>query len=58
MKLAFYIKLKNFDGSVTTKGYEKSVELESIDFWVQRNVHIKPGHTTDREHGTPKFRIL
>lgn len=51
--MAIYMKLDGINGNVTAKGYEKWIELESIDFSVSRHIDTKPGKVTDRESTRP-----
>jgi type VI secretion system secreted protein Hcp len=56
--VSFYLKIKNIDGDVTSKGHEKSIRLKSMVFGVVRNLSVRPGHTSDREAGSPKIGDL
>lgn len=48
--MAMYMKLDGIDGDVTTKGYEKWVEIEEINFGVNRSISTATGKTVDREN--------
>lgn len=54
--MAFYLKIKGIDGGVTAKGFEKAIELASVNFGVGRSVATKTGAMFDRQVGTPTFR--
>lgn len=51
--MAAYMKIKGIDGHVTTKGYEKWIELKSIGFNVNRSLSTTSGNVTDRERTKP-----
>ena len=53
--MSFYLQVKNINGSVTTKGHEQWIKLNSFDFDTQRNIFVKPGHVSDRECGIPNI---
>lgn len=56
--MATYMKIKGIDGHVTTKGYEKWIELKSIGFNVNRNLSTTTGNVTDRERTKPHLSEL
>lgn len=56
--MAIYMKIDGIDGNVTAKGYEKWIELDSLNFGVQRNINTKPGNVTDREATKPTVNEL
>ena len=50
--MTIYLKSTDIEGGVTTKGFEKTFELESISFGVTRNVGSRVGKTvTDSSLG-------
>lgn len=51
--MAIYMKVDGIDGLVSAKGYEKWIELDSLNFGVQRNITTKPGNVSDRETSKP-----
>jgi type VI secretion system secreted protein Hcp len=51
--MAIYMKIKGIDGHVTTKGYEKWIELDSVGFNVNRSLSTTTGNVTDRERTKP-----
>ncbi len=53
--MAIYMKVDGIDGHVTTKGYEKWIELNSLHFSVNRKLSTKPGNVYDRESTKPVF---
>lgn len=53
--MSVYMQVKNINGSVTSKGHEKWILLDSFDLGISRNVTIKIGSAQDREHGVPKI---
>lgn len=44
------MKIDGIDGDVTTKGYEKWVEIEAVNFGVNRSISTSTGKTADREN--------
>ena len=52
--MAIYMKIDGIDGHVTAKGYEKWIEVDSLNFGVSRNISTVPGNVTDRESTKPK----
>ena len=53
--MAIYMKAKGIFGNATAQGYDKWIELDSIDLGVQRSITTKVGRTSDRERGVPDF---
>lgn len=53
--MAIYMKLDGAEGGVTTEGYEKWIELESLQFGVGRAISMEPGHVSDREASRPSI---
>ena len=47
------MRLEGVDGHVTAKGHEKWIELDAINFNVNRNISTKPGNVADRETTKP-----
>jgi len=53
--MAIYMQLSNIQGSVSTKGFEHMIELDSFDLGTSRNIKNKVGHQSDREYGVPNI---
>ena len=53
--MAIYMKVPGADGSVTASGYEKWIELDSMDFGVNRHVSMETGNMANRAAGLPQF---
>jgi type VI secretion system secreted protein Hcp len=53
--MAIYMKVPGADGSVTASGYEKWIELDSMDFGVNRTVSMNTGNMANRAAGLPSF---
>ena len=53
--MAIYMKVPGADGSVTASGYEKWIELDSMDFGVSRGVSMDTGNMANRAAGLPSF---
>lgn len=51
--MAIYMKVDGVEGHVTAKGYEKWIELDSVNFNVNRTINTKPGNVSDRESTKP-----
>jgi type VI secretion system secreted protein Hcp len=51
--MSVYMKIQGIDGSVTAKGLEKYIELESCNFGIRRQMNTKPGSVTNREGTKP-----
>ena len=51
--MTIYMKIDGIEGNVTAKGYEKWIELNSIQCGVQRNINTSPGKVIDRESTRP-----
>ncbi len=51
--MAIYMKIDGIDGHATAKGHENWIEIDSVDFNVQRNINTKPGGISDRETTVP-----
>jgi len=47
------MKMDGAEGNVTAKGYEKWIELSSLNFGVKRSINTKPGKVADRESTRP-----
>lgn len=56
--MAIYMKVPGVDGSVTTKGYEKQIELSSMNFGVFRPVDMTVGNVANRKAGLPNFQEI
>ncbi len=53
--MAIYMKVPGADGSVTASGYEKWIELDSMQFGVGRAVAMTTGNMANRASGLPSF---
>lgn len=53
--MAIYMKVPGADGSVTSSGYEKWIELDSMQFGVGRSVSMVTGNIANRSAGLPSF---
>jgi len=53
--MAIYMKVPGADGSVTASGYEKWIELDSMQFGVGRSVAMVTGNMANRASGLPSF---
>ncbi len=51
------MRIDGIEGDVTTKGYEKWMEIEEIDWNLSRSIRSKPGMIADREALNPLFLI-
>lgn len=51
--MAIYMKVDGIEGHVSAKGYDRWVELDSLDFGVNRSLQTKPGNVFDRESTKP-----
>jgi type VI secretion system secreted protein Hcp len=56
--MAIYMKYEGIDGSVTAKGHEKWIELESAQFGVHRCIRNPTGRGTNREASVPSMSEL
>jgi type VI secretion system secreted protein Hcp len=53
--MSIYMKVPGADGSVTATGYEKWIELDSMQFGVGRHVGMDVGNMANRAAGLPNF---
>jgi type VI secretion system secreted protein Hcp len=53
--MAIYMKVPGAEGSVTASGYEKWIELDSMNFGVHRTVSMDTGNMANRAAGLPSF---
>ncbi len=53
--MAIYMKVPGADGSVTAAGYEKWIQLQSMQFGVGRYVGMDTGNLANRAEGLPNF---
>ena len=51
--MAIYMKIDGIDGHVTAKGHEKWIEIDTVNFTVNRSINTKPGNVADRETTKP-----
>lgn len=51
--MAIYMKIDGIDGNVSTKGYEKWIELDSVSHDITRSINTQPGKVADRETTRP-----
>jgi type VI secretion system secreted protein Hcp len=56
--MTIYMKIDGIDGNVTTKGYEKWIEVNELDWNVNRSIKSKPGVVADREATKPAISEL
>lgn len=53
--MPIYIKINDIEGNITAKNHEKWIEVNSINFYVSRNITTKPGAISDREFTKPSL---
>lgn len=53
--MAFFVQFKNFKGSVTEQHHRGWVAFDSLNFSVQNNIKVRPGHTDDRIANIPNL---
>lgn len=53
--MAIYLKFGSVNGPVTTKGFEKWIELDSFQFGVGRSIGTAARGSTNREGAEPHF---
>jgi type VI secretion system secreted protein Hcp len=53
--MAIYMHFDGIDGSVTSKGHEKWIDLNSLQWGVGRGISITVGSSSDREASTPSI---
>lgn len=53
--MSIYMKVPGADGSVTATGYEKWIEVDSMQFGVGRSVEMVTGNMSNRASGLPMF---
>ncbi len=53
--MAIYMQFAGIDGSVTAKGFEKQIELSSLQFGVGRAISMDSGNAANRSHGRPSL---
>jgi type VI secretion system secreted protein Hcp len=51
--MAIYLKLGGVEGEVTTKGFEKQIEIMSASFGTARNIASAARKTNNRETSEP-----
>lgn len=51
--MAIYMKIDGIDGDVSAKGYEKWIEVQAMNFGVNRSINTAPGKNSDRESTKP-----
>ena len=49
------MKISSIQGGVSTTGYENQIQLEGINFQVERDIHSRVGSSTSREGSLPKL---
>jgi type VI secretion system secreted protein Hcp len=50
-----YMQMKNIEGNVTTANYKGWIELENVEFGIQRELKTRVGMASDRAAITPVF---
>jgi type VI secretion system secreted protein Hcp len=53
--MAIYMKYGNINGPVTTQGFEKWIELNSVQWGTHRNIGTAARGSTSREHSEPSI---
>jgi len=53
--MTIYMKVDGIDGSVTAKGFEKWIELNSFHFSTSRAISMEAGNASNRNHGRPSI---
>jgi type VI secretion system secreted protein Hcp len=56
--MAIYCNYKDFEGDVSTKNYEKMMELTSFDWGVDRNIRNAAGSPSGREMNVPEIHEI
>ncbi len=51
--MPIYMHFEGVEGDVTAKGYEKWIELNTLNFGVNRDIRTRTGKTSDRENTLP-----
>ncbi len=51
--MAVYMQIQGIDGDVTSKGHQKWIQLDSVEFNVKRTLSQEPGRMVDREGTRP-----
>jgi len=53
--MSIYMKVDGIDGSVTAKGFEKWIEIQSMQLGVGRAISMDVGNAANRVHGKPSL---
>ena len=53
--MSIYMKIDGIDGSVTAKGFEQWIELNSFHFSTSRAISMEAGNSSNRNHGRPSI---
>lgn len=53
--MAIYVNWKDIKGSVTAKGFEKQIEVDSFGFGVGRAIAMEAGNMSNRESSAPSI---
>jgi type VI secretion system secreted protein Hcp len=53
--MSIYMKVDGIEGSVTAKGFEKWIELNSFQFATSRSISMETGNSANRNHGRPSI---
>jgi type VI secretion system secreted protein Hcp len=53
--MAIYLKFDGVEGDVTTKGFEKQIEILSFSFGAKRNIKTAARKDTNRENDEPRL---
>ncbi len=53
--MSIYMQVEGVQGSVTAKGFEQWIELNSFHFSTSRNISMEAGNASNRNHGRPSI---
>ncbi len=53
--MAIYLDYEGIKGSVTAKGYQGHIEIQSFGYKVARKISMEAGHLSNRESSRPKI---
>jgi type VI secretion system secreted protein Hcp len=56
--MAIYLKFDGVEGDVTTKGFEKQIEILSFRFGTNRNIKTAARKNTNRESDEPHLSTV
>jgi type VI secretion system secreted protein Hcp len=58
LKPALYVNLGNIKGTVTESNHKNWIEVSTMEFSIQRNLHTQTGHVANRETSKPNFSSI